>query len=93
MSDCIYCGAITNADYDHFHGSVSRFCKYGNCRMSYQNFKIRVRKNQDSDNRQLSDFANLAYTNSMIKLKPAIMWDRQLIFLRRFGNLFISVKC
>jgi len=92
LTNCLYCGAVTNADIDHFQGAISKFCKYSNCRMTYQNFKTRIKKNQNSNDAQLINFANLAYTRTIIQSSPAMMWDRQLMFLRRYGNLFINVK-
>jgi hypothetical protein len=60
--------------------------------MSYQNFITRLKKNQSNPNPIVSDFANLVYTKTIIQKKPSMMWDRQLIFIRKYENLFITAK-
>ncbi len=83
MRRCLFCGHYTNADINHYHGAVSMVCKSTpenkvNCRSDWQNFKIKIRKNKNSKNLEIKEFAFLAEKMVFESGEPAIDWNRQL---------------
>ncbi len=84
--NCVYCGQVINADYDHFHGSVSKVCRYTRCASDWQNFKIRIKKNKKSKSPIISEFTMLIEEKVFEKGEPALSWNRQLITMKKMQN-------
>jgi hypothetical protein len=86
MSNCVYCGHETIADVSHYHGSISKVCKYNKCRSDWQNFKIRLKKYKQSKYPAIQDFAILVESKVYENKEPAIGWNRQMITVRKLQS-------
>ena len=83
MSNCVYCGHETTAETDHYHGSVSKVCKYNKCRSDWQNFKIRLKNYKKSKYPEVREFAIIVEKKVFDDNVPALGWNRQMITMRK----------
>lgn len=98
MNDnCLFCGTPTNADVDHFHGAKPSVCKSTwenrtNCKNDWQNFKNRLKKYKVSTYPQVQELAYSAELAVIDNGEPAIVWNRQLMSIRKIQKKLHTIK-
>ena len=80
---CSWCGHETDNDIHHYHGAVSTVCRYGSCRSNWQNFKYRIINYKKSKFVQVKEFAYKVEQKVFEEKEPAILWNDQLVSIRR----------
>lgn len=92
--DCKFCGGNIDEYIQHMQGSIPTIHssmsrkpnnenEFNTCQNDMQNFKNRLKKIKLSDNEDLKEFALVVEYEVFENKKPAIDWNRQLIFKRK----------
>lgn len=86
LAKCVWCGHETNNDVMHYTGVIGSVCKYSKCQSKWQNFKYRIKNYKKSKYPDVREFAFVVEQKVMEQKEPAILWNDQLLSIRRLQD-------